>query len=190
MTVSTNIAINAQLEIHEVGDFFRLMESDLPLSVSFFLAGKKLKEAKGVRSGYAEKFEDGTFDKVVITNGATAQDIQYVVRYGSTVLYDVPPIGQVEITNAAGPFAQGAVAVTLASMTVSAANVLRRSGLFINTDPVATIYLNVAGAAASAATGIPLEPGDSWESPAGYCPTGAIMAKSSTATATAIWVEG
>jgi hypothetical protein len=190
MTITVNMAANQRLEVQEVGDFFRVMESSLPITVEFYLHGKKIATAVNVRSGFAETFVNGGYDRYVLVNGATVQSVQYAARLGSSILYDVPPVGNVAITNASGAFTQSAIAVTSAGVVVSAANASRRIGQFINTDPVAVMLLTVDGSVPGAANGIPLEPGEVWENPAMYCPTGAIRVKSDKATATAVWVEG
>lgn len=189
------IAAGQMMEFHEPGDFFRIMAASDPVTVRYYRNGKEISEAPGVGRGYAERFLADQFDRITI-HSATAQTLQVVVRLGHEVAYDVPPVGDVQVTNTPGvtvlnvrgAFAQSAVAVGVASAVIAPANAARRYLMVINNHATAQIWLNVAGGTASAASGITLGPGDSYELQ-GYVPTGAITAIAS-ATATAVVVEG
>jgi hypothetical protein len=191
MTVSVVLGVNQRLEVSELGDFFRLMEAELTVSVEFYFNGRKVKEAKNVRSGYAEEMTGGTvFDKVVIANGAVGQNIQYVVRQGSRVEYDVPPVGNVAITNKAGPhtLTTVAVAATAGGTSLSAANGTREYLLVQNTDDASTMWVTTDGSTPTLGHGIKLLPNSDYEP--GFVPTGQVRAISDTAGAVATVVEG
>lgn len=192
MTVSVTLAANQRLEVQELGDFFRLMEADLTVTVEFYFQGRLLVAAKNVRSGYAETFRGQGYDRYVVVNGATPQAVQYVARQGSDVLYDVPPIGLVEVTNTGGAFTQALATVTnvAGGVVLSAANPLRRHLLIANKSATGTIYVRVDGGAPTVATGLKLEPGDEWEL-SGYVPTGAVRAIGDIASNTdVLLIEG
>lgn len=178
MSVETvPMGINADLSINGRGDFFRLMECGTTVSIKFYLAGKEVADASDVRGGYAEVFASGGFDKVRIQNGATAQTIQFAIREGSRIEYDVPPVGNVAITNTGGAFAQGLVAVTNAvgGVVLAIAKPARRYLMVVNKSASGIIYVRADGGVPTVGTGVPLEPGDSWEL-SGFQPTGAIRA--------------
>lgn len=170
------LTINAgeRLEFFEPGDFFRLMQAEDPIKVEYFALEKRVVEADNVNEGYAEKFERGQFERIAITS-ATTQKIQFVIRYGNTVEYDQPPTGSVVVENNAGPFTQQQKTVTNASGQLLAANLNRRYLLIQNNDSTGIVYLNIAGAAAAAASGIKVLPGGSYECQ-GYVTTSAINA--------------
>ena len=186
---TVSIASSGILTINSKGDFFRIMDASYAVSVKFYLAGREVADSPLVKTGYAETFLETGFDRVVITNGATAQVIQFVIRAGSRIEYDTPPVGNVNVTNSAGVYTQAAKTITSAGMTVSAANAARRAGELFNIDASGTIYLTLDGSAATAANGIPIGPNQSFPLPA-FAATGAINAKSTTATCAAVWIEG
>lgn len=191
MTVSVTLSANQRLSVQEKADFFRLMEAELPVSVVFYRNGQKFAEADNVRSGYAEDFAGTHFDKVEIVNGATPNDVQYVMRLGSRVEYDVPPIGQVDIVNTGGAFTQAEPAVTNAAggVTVLAANPIRRYLLVQNNDALANLRVTLDGTAPTAAHGIKLLPGGALEL-TNYSPTGQVRVIADQATAAVTVVEG
>lgn len=191
MTVSVNLSANQALKVNETGDFFRLMEADLPITVRFYKNERKIFEAINVRSGYAETFEQGGYDRVELVNGATPNDVQYVLRLGARVEYDVPPTGLVEVTNTAGAFVQSEPAVTNAAggVQVLAANPLRRYLLVQNNDALANLRITVDGTPPTNTHGVRVVPGGSFEL-AGYVPTGAVRVLADQATAAVTAVEG
>lgn len=191
MTTSVTLGANERHEKREVGDFFRLMEAELPVNVTFYRDGKKTKEALGVRAGFAEDFEDGGFDRVDILNGATPNDVQFVVRLGSRIEYDVPPIGQVEVVNTSGAFTQSEPAVTNAAggVVVLAANPIRRYLLVQNNDALANLRVTLDGSAPTATHGIKLAPDGALEM-SNYVPTGQVRVIADQATAAVTVVEG
>lgn len=195
MTLAVDLDVSELHEQYGEGDFFRIMESSYPVDVTFYKMGREVARAINVRSGFSEEFKDGeAFDKFTLKNGGTAQVVQVVARKGSTVLYDVPPVGNVAITNSAGSFSHSTPAITNAVSTVSAANAGRRYLLVQNTDAVANLRVTVSGTnplsdANPNPVGVKIAPGGSWELQ-GYVPTGAVKVVADQATATCSVVEG
>ena len=171
----TTIPANTRVEFYDPGDFFRLMQDGgAGMTVEYYSQGKKIAEAIGVRSGYAEYFRGVAFDRIAITNNnASAQNITFVVRLGNEVRYDSPPTGQVSIAN--GAFSQYVANVGTSSFTLKPANTARGYFLVQNRDTLGNLYVSVDGSAATVAKGILLAPGESWEL-MGRCPNGAINA--------------
>lgn len=184
-------------EFLEVGDFFRYLEGVGQISVTYYKAGREITDAENIKPGYGEQFKGGDFDRIQVTS-ATAQTVQIVTRYGSTVQYDAPPTGNVIVTNVPavtianvpavtlsgeqGAFTQAAATVTNASGQLLAAKANRRYLLIQNNNTSGgAIYVNLAGAAAAIAGGISIEAGTSYEC-ANFCPTGAIFAIGSIAS--------
>lgn len=189
MKVDTTIQAGAVLEFFEPGDFFRLMDSDDPVTVRFYLAGKEVSQAPNVGEGYAEKFRVGTFDRVQIES-ATTQAIQFVIRLGQDVAYDKSPTGTVVLAGEQGAFSQAAKTVTNASGQLLAANAKRRYLLIQNNDLAGDVFVTVDGSAATTAKGVKLAPGASFEL-AGFCPTAAVFAIGSIANnPNVVTVEG
>jgi len=98
--------------------------------------------------------------------------------------------GAVAITHPVGAMTQAAPVVGVASVQILAANPARRFLMVQNNDAAANVFVNVAGAAASAATGIKLSPGASLM--LDVCtPSAAIFAIASAAmTGALVVVEG
>lgn len=170
------ITINAgqRLEFYDRGDFFRLMEGQDPVQVTFYYNGQEVAEGDNVREGYAEKFDKGEFDRISITS-ATTQVIQFVVRYGNVVAYDKTPEGDVNILNVNGAFTHSSVAVSSSSVQLLAANPNRRYLLLQNLDSVVNVWIRLDGATATYGDGIELAAGSTFEIQ-GYAPTGKITA--------------
>lgn len=195
MTLAVDLDVSELHEQFGEGDFFRIMESSYPVDVTFYKNGREVARAINVRSGFSEEFKAGEgFDKFTLKNGGTAQTVQVVARKGSTVLYDVPPVGNVAITNSSGAFSHSAPAVTNAANTVLAANAGRRYLLVQNTDAVANLRVTVSGATPvadgqPAPMGVRIAPGGSWELQ-GYVATGAVKVVADKDTATCAVVEG
>lgn len=189
MTQTVTMQAGQRLELWEQGDYFRLMESSLPVTVTYYRNGQEVAEATAVRSGYAERFRGEGFDRVAITNGATVQDVKVVVRLGQEVAYDVPPTGDVNVVNTGGAFTIAEPAVTSVASQVLAAKANRRYLLVQNNDGAANVRVTVDGSAPTNAHGIKLAPGGSVEF-AGYVPTGAVRVIADQPTAIVTVVEG
>lgn len=163
-----------RLEFFERGDFFRLMAATNPVTVEYYRQGAEIAEAVNVGAGYAERFINGEFDRIVVAS-ATAQTIQIATRLGNEVSYDTPPVGNVAITNVAGAFTHQTHTVTNASGQLRAANTARRYLLIQNNDASGSISVRLDGATATMTNGIVIPAGGSYEIQ-GYVPTGAIVA--------------
>ncbi len=184
-TLSAGVAV----EFTEEADFFRVLEAaPTDLTLIFYAAGREVGRAENIEAGYAEKFAQ-PFDKVRISS-ATGGLIEFVQRLGSNVSYDKAPTGNVNLNGLQGAYTQTQKTVTNASASMLAANSNRRYLFIQNNDSSGVIYVNLAGAAATTANGIKLNPGAALEIQ-GYAPTGAIYAIGSIASnANVIAVEG
>lgn len=146
-------------EFREENDFFRILGTTVgSVDLKFLRDGAEIADAPGVSAGYAEKF-NRAFDTVQITS-ATAQAVQFVTRYGSDVRYDIQSTQAIAMN---GALTQAAATVATASGQLLAAKATRRYLFIQNNDANLTIYINLAGAAAAAATGIKIAPGGAYE---------------------------
>lgn len=180
MLNTTTIQAGATVEFFEPGNFFRLLDTQAAVTVAFYNNGAQVALSESVLEGYAEKFNDGQFDRIRITS-ATTQTIQYVVRLGNEVHYDQPPNGQVTVTNTGGAFSQNQKTVTNTTGQLLAANTARRYLLIQNNDASGDVYVTLDGTAATTAKGIKIAAGGSYECQ-NFCPTGAINAIGSIAS--------
>lgn len=188
--LTTTLSANQRLEFFCPGDFFRLMQATQPLLIQFYSNGAEVAEADQVLAGYAERFRNGQFDRIAITNGATPQTIQIAARNGNDVQYDTPPNGNVTITNTGGSFNHATHFVDTISSTIRNANAARRYLLIQNKNATVDIYVMVNGGTASTSMGILIQAGGSYEL-TNYCPTGAITAiTASGSNSNVITVEG
>lgn len=143
---------------------------------------------------FAESIIAGTYLKEPFTSfnvtSATAQTITLLItgREGGSRRI----AGAVELTNTAGTYTNGPVAVTNAvgGITALAANAARRYCLIQNTDPIANMWVTMDGSAPTTTRGVKLTPGGAWECPAMFAPVGAIKVIADQAAATAQVVEG
>ena len=180
MLVKTDFAAGELKQFTEEANFFRIMEASGILSVIFYMDGKEVARAENIKTGYSEKFLTTRFNRVVITNNlATTQSIQFVMRLGNEVMYDTPPVGDVNIKNANGTFIQGQASVATTSTGLQPANSLRRY-LMIQNNGGTDIYVTLDGSAATVGNGIRIVSGGSLELQ-GFVPTGAINAIASGA---------
>lgn len=132
-----------------------------------------------------------TFRDLTVTDVSGAANAG-VIFIGDASYEDQTFSGSVSVTNLPavnGAFAETNVAVTAAGVALLAANPARRFVEVINTDPAVTIYITVDGSAVGASGYIPIAPGASWSSPAGFAPTSAINAKSAGANVNATVLE-
>ena len=174
MLLTVTINAGTTLVFQEDADFFRYLEGVGTLNVDFYKKGRRVAEADSIKPGYCENFETYAFDRLEIYS-ATTQQIQFVTRMGSVVAYDAAPTGAVTLSGMQGTFIQAGATVTTASAQLLAGNALRRYLLIQNKDLTGDIYLNLAGVAASAANGLLLKAGESYEA-SPYCPISAIFA--------------
>lgn len=195
----TNIIIAAgeTLEFRDVGDFFRILKSSIVLDVHYFRNGALIVDAEGVSAGYWEKFAE-PYDQIKIVNRTAGPDtISIVSRLGNSVGYDMPPVGNVAVTNIPhvitdnsvnGAFSHAQASVTNADNTILAASASRRYVLIQNNSAAAVLRVVLDGTAASATKGVRVQPGASLELPF-WAATNAIRACMEIADATANNVE-
>ena len=193
MFQTITLTAGQRLEFHERGDFVRLMSATAPVTIDFYRAGAEIAEATSVGAGYAERFLGGEFDRLMVTS-ATAQTIQLVTRLGNEVLYDTPPVGNVQVTNApsvSGAFTQEFRAVAPiavgVSITMTLANANRRA-LHIQNISTVDIFLTFDGSTATT-NGFKLKP-DQIIQFHGYAPTGQINMLSSVAGNVLTFAQG
>lgn len=170
MFTTITLAANQRVEFVEPFDFIRVMDTTATVSLEFYRAGREIDEANGVTAGYSESWAEPC-DKLAITNGTTAQTISVATRLGSRVEYDKPPTGNVSIVGTAQVIAtmDGAAVTTQTQPTVGtasaqllAANGSRKAMILQNKSQTATVYLNLAGAAATVAAGLRVRPGETF----------------------------
>lgn len=184
MLRSITLTAGQPQEFYEVGDFFRVLTASQQLDVRFYYQGAEVARAEGVGGGYAESFRAGRFDRVQIQS-ATTQDVQFVMRLGNQVFYDLPPFGNVN-----GTFGQSQKTVTNASAQLLAANSFRRYLLIQNKDSTGSVYLIFGAGPATTANGVRIAPGGSYEL-TGFAPTNAVQAIGDIASnANIITIEG
>lgn len=174
MNIITTLQAGQAQEYSERGDFFRLMDAGGPVSVIFYRAGAEVARAEAVGEGYAEKFDQGDFDKVRIES-ATLVTVHFITRLGNQVGYDKAPTGDVNIANRRGTIGRINASIGwAAATTIANANPARNYVLVQNTDASIAIRLRVDGTDPTATTGLRIPPGGYWESSANFAPTAAI----------------
>lgn len=181
--------IRRTLEPAESAEFFKnaawflLAEAAEPVYVTIYNRGREIFSAT-VEVGFKALFSDG-FERIRIRNDnagaldvtayATAAEVDVQVRVGveatvvNTAANPVPcdilgatlTVSDVTIKNAA--VTQAAGNVTNASAQLLAAKADRRYLLIQNKSASGTIWLNVAGVAATQANGIKIDPNGQWE---------------------------
>lgn len=140
-------------------------------------------------AGQGFKMPPGTtFRDLTIKDASGAPNLG-VIFIGDASYDDTTFSGAVQVTNTSGAFAQTVPAVTNASANLVGANAARRYFLFQNVDPIANVYLNLAGAAATVGNGVKVPPGGSYELQ-GFVTNTAITAIADQATADVRVVEG
>lgn len=182
MIITQAITAGTWFEYYEQGDFFRILtdSASTTFDVEFYNAGKEVVEAVSVKAGYSERFIGGGFDRIKIRATANAT-VQFVIRLGNVVGYDIAPTGQVSGTVAIDGVTNAVQMVHITPVVTSASTLLRNAKsnrrylLLQNKDSVGNIWVRVEGVSVSQATGIFLGPGDSLEF-ASICPSGAIFA--------------
>lgn len=187
--IDVTLTAGQTVEFYEPGDFLRLLKADSPVKIEFYRNGAEISEADGVTTGYAEKLRTGDFDRIRITS-ATTQAVSLVTRMGTDVFFDAPPTGAVTLSGEQSAFAQTVQTVTTTSAQLLAAKPNRRYLLIQNNDASGTIYVTLNGVTATAANGVQIGPGSSYEI-SGFAPNSAIMAIGNLASnANVIVVEG
>lgn len=158
-TISQNVGAGSSTRYHVTARHFRLLEGN-GLVVRFFSNGAEEGIADGVDSGFYLKADD-LFDEIRIES-ADAQTIKFTAGSGEAGAASAVSIsGTVSTKRAQVVLSQAAVAVTNASGVLLAANVNRRFLLVQNNDAAGNVFLNLTGAAATAAAGVKIAPGGS-----------------------------
>ena len=189
MLVTVTFAAGETKEFREECTYFRILSaSGATTNCIFMRDGAPVADASAIAPGYSEKW-NRPIDAIRITS-PTVQTLQFVMRIGSEVSYDVPPGGTLVFPASQGAYTQAAPAIAITSTQILAAKSTRRYVLIQNNDPAITIYLNLTGAAAAASGGIKIGPGGSYEN-GDFCPTSAINAIAiTTATPLITVIEG
>jgi len=156
-TLSINLTAGQRLNFHLGGDYFHLLETTGPVDVDFLRRGAVESEARDMEFGFFAKPSFG-FDELAF-DSATTQTIKIAVGFGDGGYSRTT--GSVQIIGQADTMAQTAPAVTNASGLLLAANASRKLLVVQNNDTVGNVFLNLAGAAATVAGGIKIEPGGS-----------------------------
>lgn len=169
------IQAGATVKFNIPGRNFRLIETTGPVNVTFYRRGAEIAESVQVEAGYSEKWEQDSegFEQVEFYS-ATAQTIKFAVRMESSVSYD-RAVGNVAVTNNAGPFTHGAKTVTNVSGGMLGANANRRYLLIQNKHASGTIWVVFQNIAATQLAGVRIQPGGSIELDS-FVPTGNINA--------------
>jgi hypothetical protein len=187
MDKTTSFNAGQQKDFVVRGDHFRIMDSTAPVTIHFYRDGAEIATAENVVEGYAEEFEQ-PFDSFTIIS-SDIQTLHFVARYGSTTRYDKAPVGDTNILNVAGPYANTRASVTSASVsTLLAAKPTRRYVFVQNNDSGVYLRLTCDGVDPTTTQGIRIAPGGYWESPAMWAPVGAIKAIAESGAGVAVEV--
>lgn len=166
MIITQALTAGTWFEFYEPGDFFRILTDSVSTSfdVEYYKAGTKVVDAVSVKAGYSERFVGSEFDRVKI-RATVDSTVQFVIRLGNTVGYDIAPTGSVTVNGISN-----AVTMTQITRTVTTGNTLLASAkanrkylLIQNRDTVGSVWVNLIGGAATVAGGVYLGPGDSLE---------------------------
>lgn len=158
-TISDTIAANGSKRFNVSGQYFALIRADYaPASIRFFNRFAVMDSVELLEAGV--KYS-GDIHAIEITAGALGCDFQFYL--GENDFEYNRGAASVDITSIAAPaltLAQTAASVTTVSGLLLAAKADRRFLMVQNNDVSATVYLNVAGAAATV-NGLKLLPGAS-----------------------------
>ncbi len=184
--VSVTFAAGESRLFHLSGSYFELIDS--PNTVDVILTdvnGAQRGRMLAAEASFNLKNTD--FDTIQLTS-ATAQTVRFA--FGSGEAGTRRAAGSVNISNTGGAFIQAQATVTNASGQLLAAKSNRRYLLIQNNDTAGIVYVTLDGTSATAAKGVQIAPGGSYECQ-GYVPTGAVNAIGSIASNTNIVaVEG
>lgn len=185
MRVYTIKVLNgAVYELSAVGDYVRVRSSPVDLIIENPDDGENIEVSQG------DDFQFSPFQRLRISHAAgTEQTIKLVISTGKKAGASQVS-GSLQIVGQQGAFVHAQKTVTNASAQMLAAKTNRRYLLVQNNDAAGDIWIRLDGTAATAATGIKIPAGGSYECQ-GYAPTGAIMAIGSIASnANIVTVEG
>lgn len=169
------------------GSYFELI--DCANAVDVLLTDRSGgQRARMIGAAQTHHVKNTPYEVVQITS-ARAQTIRFA--YGSGEAGTRNTAGSVSIANTAGAYTNSRQSVgTGAVVDLLAANTVRRYCLVQNTDAANYLRLTMDGSAPTAAQGIRVAPGDYWECPAAFAPTGKIRAIAETGTVAVEVVEG
>lgn len=193
MRTYTQTFAGAQTWILNVsGSYYTTLVCALAVTVRFYKQGKQLDlgECNGLLAGLEvlpppPVDGSGAFDRVEIDVGG-ADTVQVGIGNGSA-RYNRSQ-GNVAVTNTGGAFAHAQASVTNADTSLLAANAARRYCLIQNNSAAGVLRVRFDGAAATAAFGVRVQPGQFVEVP-NYAVTNAVRGFMETADATANNVE-
>jgi intracellular sulfur oxidation DsrE/DsrF family protein len=187
MFIKTQLNAGEVKEYKEVGNFFRLMESERELTVIYYVLGSEIARAEYVKGGYAEMF-GREFDAVKIIS-ASGQNAQFVIRNASNVYYDTPPVGNVNVVNNNGTFSQFVETVNSdADIQLLPINQSRHYLMVQNLSESQVVYLSFSGVVVIGA-GIKLHPGAAFAAE-NFTPSNEVRALANEDGASVIVVEG
>jgi len=156
--ITLKIAAGSAEEIGVVGDYVRIKTASVPVRIESESGqvdatieegdALNLKPFTRLRVSHSDAAEQTL--TLLIGNGTSADSSKVG---GSLAVASMPATAEA--------MTQAAPVVGVASVQILAANPARRFLMVQNNDPAADVYVNVAGAAASAATGVKLAPGAS-----------------------------
>lgn len=186
-TFSQALSAGQVMDLHVPGKVVRILDCTDPVTLNLFKNGASFGEAADMLAGLKVEAD---FDQITVYS-VTAQTVKIAVADGN-VSYDRFS-GNVAVTNAPavhGAFTQSTFTTigSAAAVTVAAANAARRIAFIQNNDAAVYLRVTVDGSAPTAAHGIRIAPGNYWEPPAGYAPTGAIQAITESGTASSVEV--
>lgn len=178
MIITQAITAGTWFEYYEPGDFFRILtdSASTTFDVEFYSAGKEIVDAASVKAGYSERFIGGGFDRIKI-RATVNSTVQFVIRLGNIVGYDIAPTGSVlvnGITNKA-TFTHSISNVANVATLIKAAMEGRKYLLIQNRDDVGNIWVKLDGFFSSMSFGVKVGPGESLEL-ADACPSVSIYA--------------
>lgn len=171
-------------ELAAVGDYVRVRTSAVDLKIEQPDSGEDILVSQG------DDFQFEQFQRLRISHqDAAEQAVTLIVSKGKKA-GSAQVGGSITVAGQQGAFTSTQKTVTNASGQLAAAKAARRYLLVQNNDLTGIIYVNLSGAAATAANGIKVNPGGSIELQ-GYVPSGAITAIGSIASnANVVLVEG
>ncbi|TAJ76104.1 MAG: hypothetical protein EPO42_13270 [Gallionellaceae bacterium] len=173
-TVSYTFAAGETKQIHTVGNFFELLETEAGVNVGFENNGSVFAQAENMEFGFYSKPKDG-FSGLVLQS-ATAQTIKVAIGFGDAGYSRAS--GQFSVIGTGVAFTQAAVpvAVGAASVQVLPANARRSVLLMQNNSLTETVYYTLDGGAATVARGFKMPPDSAISLEGQRCPAGAIYA--------------
>jgi hypothetical protein len=187
MFIKTNFFAGEIKEFREVGNFFRLMESERDVTVIYYAMGAEIARAENVKGGYAETFTQ-EFDGVKIIS-ATGQNIQCVIRKSSRVDYDTPPVGNVNVVNNNGMVNQFVAEIDSGSDSQLLIENRSRNFLMVqNLSESQIVYLSFSGVVVQGG-GVKLYPGASFSAES-FCPVNEVRALADADGAQVLVLEG